>query len=92
MNTEFSKIEPNTAASANGFTVEAKFAGGVHYHDDKIDLHIDSEWLMNPFGILLYKSQFSVNKLSNLPQTRIDEIFSNVIRGLEFLGHRVEIS
>ena len=84
MSAEFQKIGANTAASTKGFTVEVKFAGGVEYHDSVGNVSIDTEWLVNPPGILIYR------KRSDEINPRLREVYSNAQRALEFLGHRVE--
>lgn len=86
MRDEFQKTGLNTVASAKGFTVEVKFAGGVLYRDANGETHIDSEWLAKPPGIILYKKGFD-----KMEQSRIDTMFSNVAEALEYLGHRVEV-
>ena len=83
MSEEFKKTGLNIVTSTNGFTMEVKVAGGVVYRDNTGEYFISSEWLVEPpkLGIILYKME----------QSHIDNIFSNVKRALEYLGHRVEI-
>lgn len=84
MNVEFQKIGVNTAASTKGFTVEVKVAGGVEYRDSIGNVAIDTEWLVNPPRILIYR------KRSDETDAYLNEVYSNAQRALEFLGHRVE--
>ena len=84
MGSEFQKTGVNTAASTQGFTVEVKFAGGVEYRDSVGTVSIDTEWLVNPSRILIYR------KRSDETDPRLNEVYSNAQRALEFLGYRVE--
>jgi hypothetical protein len=88
MSEEFKKTGVNTVTSEKGFTVEVKFAGGVLYRDSNGEVKIDSEWLAKPPGILLYKNKKRFDKMQ---QSLFDDMFSNVAKALEYLGHRVEI-
>ena len=55
MNNDFSKSGSNSAISAEGFSVEVKFAGGVLYRDALGEISIDTEWRQKPsFGMLIY--------------------------------------
>jgi hypothetical protein len=83
---EFKKTGMNTVASANGFIVEVKLAGGVIYRDDQGETRIDSEWSVNPHGIVLYTRGFE-----KVTRARFDTIFSNVTRALEYMGHPVQV-
>jgi len=76
----------NTVTGANGFTVDFKFAGGVLYRDGKGEVRIDSEWLVNSHRVILYKRRFE--KMSG---AFMDNMFSNVVRALEYMGHPVEV-
>jgi hypothetical protein len=93
MNDEFQKTGTNTVTGRNGFVVEAKLAGGVLYRDSNGEIEIDSEWLVKPpkLGIILYKGSPGNRGLDKLERSRVDNIFSNVARALEYLGHPVEI-
>ncbi|MHB1530023.1 MAG: hypothetical protein ACYCXT_11465 [Acidiferrobacteraceae bacterium] len=84
MDAEFQKTGTNAVASAKGFTVEVKFAGGVEYRDSIGNVSIDTEWLVNPPRILVYR------KRADESDSRLNEVYSNAQRALEFLGHRVE--
>jgi len=90
---EFKKSGPNTVVSTNGFTVKVKLAGGVLYCDSNGEREIDSEWLVKPpnLGIILYKGSRGNKGFDNMEQSRIDSIFCDTARALEYLGHRVEI-
>lgn len=85
MNEEFTKHGVNKAISLKGFTVMVKPMGGVLYVDNKRETQIDSEWLVKPPRILLYKAGFKMD------QPYVENMFSNVVRALEYLGHRVEV-
>ena len=87
---EFQKTGPNTVASIQGFTVEVKFAGGVLYRHNDTEVIIDSEWLANPPGIILYERSPGNKGMDNMDQAQVARIFSNVARALKYLGHRVE--
>jgi hypothetical protein len=76
----------NIATSSAGYTVEVAPARGVHYSDSIGSVHIHSEWLGRPSGIMLYPPT-----PDGLTQARISEVLSNAARALQFMGHRVEI-
>jgi hypothetical protein len=84
---EFKKTGVSTVTSTNGFTVEVMGLGGVLYRDDQGETRIDSEWLVNPTRILLYKGRFK-----EVPRARFETIFSSATRALEYLGHSVVLS
>ena len=86
MKDELIKTSTNTVTSSKGFTVQVKPMGGVLYRESNSEIKIDSEWLVKPPRIILYKKGFD-----NMEKSRLDSIFSNVERALEYLGHRVEI-
>jgi hypothetical protein len=87
MTEEFKKTGMNTVTSANGFSVEARLAGGVLYRDDQGELRIDSEWSVDPHGIVLYTQGLD----KKVPRARLDTILSNASRALEYLGHPVRL-
>lgn len=91
MDDEFTKTSANTVTSSKGFTVQVTIAHGVWYRDADSEKHISSEWLAKPPGIILYKGSRGNTGFDKMEQSRIDGIFSNVARALEYLGHRVEI-
>lgn len=87
MTDEFRKTGLNTVTSSEGFSVEANITGGVLYRDTQGDeVRIDSEWRVRPHGILLY-----TRGLKRLSPVALDKLLANVTRGLEYLGHPVEI-
>jgi hypothetical protein len=88
---EFQKTGANTVTSSKGFTVQVKPMGGILYHESDSEIEIDSEWLVKPPGIILYKGSPGNKGFNKMEQSHIDNIFSNVKRALEYLGHRVEI-
>ena len=91
MSEEFKKLGENTVTSSKGFTVEVKTAGGVLYRDGDSEVHIDSEWLVKPFRILLYKTSPEDRGLAKMEQARADAVILNVTRALQHLGQQVEI-
>jgi hypothetical protein len=84
---EFKKTGVSAVISTNGFTVEVMGFGGVLYRDNQGETRIDSEWLVKPHRILLYKRSFE-----KIPRARFDTIFSNATRALEYMGHPVVLS
>lgn len=90
---EFKKTGANTVTSSNGFTVKAKLTGGVVYRDTQGETYISSEWLVESpdLGIILYKGDPGNKGFDGMEPTRIDSIFSDVARALEYLGYRVQI-
>jgi hypothetical protein len=84
---EFKKIGVNTVTSSKGFTVQVKPMGVVLYRDANGEVEIDSEWLVKPPRILLYKNKKTFDMMD---QSLFDSMFSNVARALEYLGHQVE--
>jgi hypothetical protein len=82
---EFKKAGTNTVTSANGFTVEARFAE-VSYDDAAGHVDIYAEWGGTPTDVILYKQS-----LNGMTPSRVDTVLSNVTRALKYLGHRVEL-
>lgn len=93
MSEEFEKTGANKVTSSKGFTVEVSVGGGVRYRDATSENYINSEWLLKSpgTGIILYKGSPGNKGFDEMEQSRIDSIFSNVARALEYLGHQVEI-
>jgi hypothetical protein len=89
MNAEFSKTGPNFATSNKGFTVRWHPHGGVDYADDSGTIRVDSELLVKPLRILIYRESKSIRAM---PESRANEILENIQRALEYLGHPNEIS
>lgn len=85
--TEFQKVGPNRALSTKGFSVVLHPAGGVEYSDASGQVHVDSELVVKPLGVLLYPQS---GDLKGMPATRAEEVLRNITRALEYLGHRVE--
>jgi hypothetical protein len=86
MLTEFRKTELSTASSNKGFEVKVEFGGGVLYKDENYNVRISSEWLVSPHRMLIYLSSFRT-----IERCRREEVFSNLRRAVEFLGHPVEL-
>jgi hypothetical protein len=87
MNEEFKKIGSNGAKSDRGFTVTWRPAGGVDYSGQAGTVRVDSELLVKPLRILVYPRS---GGLKAMTEDRAEEVLTNVIRALEFLGHQVE--
>jgi hypothetical protein len=87
MNKEFEKIGSNSAKSDSGFTVTWRPSGGVDYSDQASTVRVDSELLVKPSRILVYPGS---GGLKAMTEDRAEEVLTNVIRALEFLGHQVE--
>jgi hypothetical protein len=86
MTEEFEKTKLNTVKSNTGFTVEVKFAGGVLYTDADGELRIDSEWLVKPHRILLYRPRRNPVALDHFQR-----ILPNLERALNYMGHPPEV-
>jgi hypothetical protein len=84
---EFQKVVSNSAKSDKGFTVTWRPSGGVDYSDANGRVRMDSELLLKPSRILVYPRS---GGLKTMTDHRGEEVLSNVIRALEFLGHQVE--
>jgi hypothetical protein len=84
---EFQKVVSNSAKSDKGFTVTWRPSGGVDYSDANGTVRMDSELLLKPSRILVYPRS---GGLKTMTDHRAEEVLSNVIRALEFLGHQVE--
>jgi hypothetical protein len=90
MNEEFQQND-RVITSSKGFAVEVKIAGGVLYRDSTGEFKIDSEWLVKPPGIILYKGSRGNKGFEKIEQSRVDAIFSDVARALEFMGYKAQI-
>ena len=90
MNQEFTKTD-KIIVSSKGFTVEVKIAGGILYRDSTGEFEMDSEWLVKPAGIILYKGSRGNKGFEKIEQSRADAIFSDVARALEFMGYKAQI-
>ena len=79
--------------SSKGFAIEVKPAGGVLYRDADGEKHISSEWLVKPpgLGIILYKGSRGCKGFEKMEQSRVDAIFSDIARALEFMDYKVEM-
>jgi hypothetical protein len=84
---EFQKVVSNSAKSDKGFTVTWRPSGGVDYSDADGTVRVDSELLVKPSRILVYPRS---GGLKTMTEGRAEEVLTNVIRALEFLGHQVE--
>jgi hypothetical protein len=72
-----------------GFTVQWIPHGGIVYEDISGHLRIDSELLVKPHRLLVYRNSGSLRGASS---ERQEQVLSDVGRALEFMGHQVEIS
>ena len=84
MSEEFEKIGPATVRSANGFTVRLPATGSVIYRDDQGEITIFTEWLVDPYQILICKKT-----KEKVAPARLEEVLPGVTRALEYLGHSV---
>jgi hypothetical protein len=90
MSTEFIKIGPNMARSAQGFTVVFHPPAGVDYSDASgSKIRIDTELYVGPLRHVLYAKS---KDLRGVTSPRADEILANIQRAMEYLGHPAEIS
>jgi hypothetical protein len=87
MKPRFQKAAPNSAKSDEGFTVTWRPSGGVDYSDANGTVRVDSELLVKPSRVLVYPRS---GDLKTMTDGRAEEILGNVIKALEYLGHRVE--
>jgi hypothetical protein len=87
MNEEFKKIGSNSAKSDRGFTVTWLPSGGVDYSDRASTVRVDSELLVKPSRILVYPRS---GGLKAMTENRAEEVLTNFISALDFLGHLVE--
>jgi hypothetical protein len=90
---EFKRNGANSVTSSNGFTVEVNLSGGVVYRGAGGENYIRSEWLVDPpaLGIILYKGDPGNKGFDKADQSRVDALFSDVARALEFLGYKVQV-
>jgi hypothetical protein len=88
MSAEFQKIGPNSARSADGFTVFWRPAGGIDFIYAGGTVRVDSEVLVNPARILIYPQS---RDLRAMPGDVAELIVHNISKALEFLGHEYEI-
>jgi hypothetical protein len=67
--------------------------GGVVYRDAGGENYINSEWLVDPpgLGIIRYKGAPGNKGFDKVDQSRVDAIFSDVTRALEYLGYKVQV-
>jgi hypothetical protein len=85
---EFSKVGPNQASSTMGFKVIFHPAGGVNYMDAAGVTRIDTELYVKPLRIAIYRESRSLKRLDD---SQANEILTNIVRALAFLGHSNEI-
>jgi hypothetical protein len=86
---EFSKIGPNQVSSTMGFKVIFHPAGGVDYMDVAGVTRLDTELYAKPLRIAIYRESRSLKMLDG---SRANEILTNTVRALAFLGHPTEIA
>ena len=90
MDSEFQK-NGRTVTSSKGFAIEIKAVGGILYRDPRGQFEIDTEWLVKPPGIILYKGSLGNKGFEKMEQSQIDGIFFNAARAVEFFGYHSEI-
>src|SRR5262249_1416943 len=88
MSEEFPNLGPNTVRSVKGFTVALDLLGGVKYSDATGTTNVDTDSLITPpkYGVVLYTTSVG---LANMPTARAEEIISNIMRAVEYLGYEV---
>jgi hypothetical protein len=87
MNPEFQRISPNSAKSDKGFTVTWVPSGGVDYSDAAGTVRVVSELLIQPPRIHVYSRS---GGLKTMTDDFAEEILTNIVRTLEYLGHQVK--
>jgi hypothetical protein len=89
MNIEFTKIRPNKAKSAKGFTVVFTPPAGVDYIDASgKKTHVGTELYQAPLRHVLYPDS---KDLRSLTSTEAAEILGDISRAMAFLGQPAEI-
>ena len=90
MEHEFTKLSPNGVRSVKGFEVEHGFANGVTYRNGALKVFLDSEWLHDPSGIVLYLKSPNNCGLAGLEPTVLNEVVVDIARALQWMGYKVE--
>ena len=85
---EFSRIGPNHASSTTGFTIIFHPAGGLDYVRAGDVMRVDTELYVKPLSIAIYRESRSLKELEG---SRANEIITDVVRAMAFLGHATEV-
>jgi hypothetical protein len=85
---EFSRIGPNQASSTKGFTIIFHPAGGLDYVTAGAITRVDTELYVKPLRIAIYRESRSLKELDG---SRANEIITDVVRAMAFLGHATEV-
>jgi hypothetical protein len=89
MNTEFTKVGPNMAKSAKGFTVVFTPPAGVDYTDASgKKTHVGTELYQAPLRHVLYRDS---KDLRSLTSSQAAEILSDILRAMAYLGQPAEV-
>jgi hypothetical protein len=85
---EFSRIGPNHASSTKGFTIIFHPADGLEYIRAGDIKRIDTELYVKPLRIAIYRESRSLKELDG---SCANEIITDVVRAMAFLGHATEV-
>jgi hypothetical protein len=85
---EFSRIGPNHASSTKGFAVVFHPAGGLDYVAAAGVMRVDTELYVKPLRIAIYRQSRSLKELDS---ARANEILTDIVRAMAFLGHATEV-
>jgi hypothetical protein len=85
---EFSRIGPNHASSTKGFTIIFHPAGGLDYVRAGDIMRVETELYVKPLRIAIYRESRSLKELDG---SRANEIITDVVRAMAFLGHATEV-
>lgn len=90
----FTCANPNIIVSDEGFSVQVLGRTGLRYQQDQYSLHINSEVLAGPHGLVVYTSSIRKwNEPNGLPITKEakSKIVDNIRRAFGFRNIEVEI-
>jgi hypothetical protein len=79
---EFSEPKQNLV----GFFLELRVGGGLVFRDSQGSVTIDSEWLVNPPRMLIYRRNLDRSNMS-----RAEDVLKKVARALRFKGIQAEV-
>ena len=85
---EFSKIAPDHASSAKGFAVIFYPAGGLDYLDSHGVIRVDTELYVKPYRWAIYRES---RGLKERVGSQTDEILTNIVRAMAFLGRATQL-
>jgi hypothetical protein len=91
----FTKLRPDTIQSDEGFSVEVLGRTGLIYTEGSRSLHISSEVLAGPHGLVIYrdsiKSWDSPHGMKTIDEATRDAIIENIRRAFRFDGFEIEV-